>query len=256
MFKELKSSSRLSKEERYSDTLKDYISAFKVSERVQESLSEEDFNIPDTEDIASIFFSLALSGTQDINLLSEIKRRMGDFCVLQQEPESAIRYYEEALEYITETDFLRKWSLIQTKLGECYWIIATRDKSNAQRQKAIEFFKSATESLPYDRFPHEWADASYQLGITYIEDGQAEKGIDQLQKSLHISTPENRPRECLSVGKAVGKAAYQRKDWQTAIQGFLSAVNAVEGIRGGSNLHAERSLVRFVPTRKAEKLIR
>ena len=242
MFKELKSSSRLSNKERYSDTLRDYIAAFRISERIQESLSEEDFNLPDMEDIAGRVFSLALSATTDINLSSETKRRMGDFCVLQEKPESAISYYEEALEHITKTDFLHKWSLIQTKLGECHRIMDTGDRSNARRQKAIEFSKSATERLPYERFPHEWADASYQLGLAYIENGQAEKGIDQLQKSLHISTPESRPRECLNVGKAIGETAYQRKDWRTAIEGFLPAVEAVEVIRSGSNLHAERSL--------------
>ncbi|TVR06369.1 MAG: CHAT domain-containing protein, partial [Phormidium sp. GEM2.Bin31] len=69
------------------------------------------------------------------------------------------------------------------------------------------------------------------LGEAYEAQEQPELAIEHYQAALDILTPSSFPLDCIETAEKLGHLARQQQDWETAIQGYDTAIRAAEQSR-------------------------
>jgi CHAT domain-containing protein len=142
----------------------------------------------------------------------------------------AIAAYQNALEVYTREALPETWALTQINLG-CLYIEA------GQSELAIPFLQAAIEVWTREAFPEDWALTQHNedwaltqhnLGIAYSDLGQIDAAITYFRSSLEIFQPAAFPIKCLEAGRNLGITAFNAEKWQTAIEGYAAAIEAVE----------------------------
>ncbi|MEQ8999164.1 MAG: CHAT domain-containing tetratricopeptide repeat protein [Coleofasciculus sp. B1-GNL1-01] len=133
----------------------------------------------------------------------------------------AIAAYQNALEVYTREAFPESWAMMQNNLGNAY-------RDAGQSKLAIPCLQAALEVLTREAFPEKWAVNQYNLATAYSDLGQIDAAITYFRSSLEILQPAAFPVRCLKAGRDFGNTAFNAEKWQTAIEGYAAAIEAVE----------------------------
>ncbi len=162
--------------------------------------------------------------------------------------DAAICCFQRALEVITREDFPQNWATTQNNLGSAY-----SDKITGNRAEnidaAIRCFQQALEVRTREDFPEHWAGIQNNLGNAYSDKitGNRAENIDEAiccyQRALEIITPEAFPQDCLRSGRNLGDLGLKEGKWEIAIEGYESAIKAVEKSRSWSKTDASRQQI-------------
>ncbi|MEQ8383035.1 MAG: CHAT domain-containing protein [Coleofasciculus sp. A1-SPW-01] len=133
----------------------------------------------------------------------------------------AIAAYQNALEIRTREAFPEYWAMTQNNLGNAY-------RDAGQSELAIPCLQAALEVWTREAFPEDWAITQYNLGTAYSDLGQIDAAITYFRSSLEIFQPAAFPVKCLKAGRDFGNTAFNAQKWQTAIEGYAAAIEAVE----------------------------
>ncbi|WP_354634610.1 CHAT domain-containing tetratricopeptide repeat protein [Planktothricoides raciborskii] len=162
--------------------------------------------------------------------------------------DSAIACYQRALEVYTREDFPEYWAGTQNGLGNAY-----SDKITGNRaqniDEAIACYQRALEVYSREDFPEYWAMTQNNLGNAYKNKitGNRAENIDEAircyQRALEIRTPEAFPKDCLQSGRNLGNLGFKEGKWEIAIEGYESAIKAVEKSRSWSKTDASRQQI-------------
>ena len=150
--------------------------------------------------------------------------------------EQAIAAYQSALEVRTRQAFPEQWAMTQNNLGTAY-----RERIRGERaenlEQAIAAYQSALEVYTRQAFPQDWAMTQNNLGIAYrkrIRGERAEnleQAIAAYQSALEVYTRQAFPADCLQTARNLGNLGFTNQCLDIAIEGYTTAVEAVENLR-------------------------
>ncbi|WP_036843395.1 CHAT domain-containing protein, partial [Planktothrix agardhii] len=147
--------------------------------------------------------------------------------------ENAIACYTEALSVRTRKAFPQNWARTQGNLGIAYWG-RIRGETAQNLENAITCYTEALSVYTRKAFPQDWATTQMNLGTAYSDRIQGEKAqnlenaIACYRNALEVYQPQAFPLDCLNTGRSLGNLAYNTEQWETAIQGYGAAIEAVE----------------------------
>ncbi|MEA5420787.1 CHAT domain-containing protein [Spirulina sp. CCNP1310] len=150
--------------------------------------------------------------------------------------EEAIRCYQAALEVRTRTAYPEYWAMTQNNLGNAY-SNRLRGERGENIEAAIRCYQAALEVYTRTAYAEDWAMTQNNLGTAYSDRLRGERGenmeeaIRCYQAALEVYTPEAFPLKCLQTGRNLGNLAYDRQNWEIAIEGYDNAIRAVEQSR-------------------------
>ncbi|MBD2204298.1 CHAT domain-containing protein [Calothrix sp. FACHB-1219] len=151
----------------------------------------------------------------------------------------AIFYFHQALQEYTPERNQELCGLTHMELGIAYGGIQ-------DVEKAIYHLQVALQVCTRDRFPERWADIQHNLGGVYanrIQGNHQENialAIHCLQQELEIYTPNRFPQLSYEAGIALALISSREEKWDTAIQGYATAIEAVETRRTWANSETSR----------------
>ena len=102
---------------------------------------------------------------------------------------------------------------------------------------AIAAFKQALTVFTFEAFPQNWAGTKNNLGNAYHNRIKGNKGenielaIAAYELALTVYTPTAFPFNCLTTGRNLGNTAFTAGFWDIALEGFDTAIQAVEKSR-------------------------
>ncbi|CAD5969323.1 CHAT domain-containing tetratricopeptide repeat protein [Planktothrix agardhii] len=147
--------------------------------------------------------------------------------------EKAIACYNQALSVLTRNTFPQYWAKTKICLGSAYWDRIQGEKAQ-NIETAIAYFTQALSVLTRKDFPQDWAMTQNNLGEAYSDHIRGEKA-ENLEKAiacykdaLEVRQPQAFPLDCLNTGRKLGNLGYKTEQWETAIQGYGAAIEAVE----------------------------
>ncbi|MCF3616811.1 CHAT domain-containing tetratricopeptide repeat protein [Planktothrix agardhii 1806] len=147
--------------------------------------------------------------------------------------EKAIACYNQALSVLTRNTFPQYWAKTKICLGSAYWDRIQGEKAQ-NIETAIAYFTQALSVLTRKDFPQDWAMTQNNLGEAYSDHIRGEKA-ENLEKAiacykdaLEVRQPQAFPLDCLNTGRKLGNLGYKTEQWETAIQGYRAAIEAVE----------------------------
>jgi len=162
--------------------------------------------------------------------------------------DEAIACYLRALEVYTRADFPEKWAMTQNGLGSAYSYKITGNRAE-NIDAAILSYLLALEVYTRADFPEYWADTQNNLGLAYWGKitGNRAQNIDEAIRcyrlALEFRTPTTLPLDCLQSGRNLGNLGFKEGLWEIAIEGYETAINAVEKIRSWSTTDASRQQI-------------
>jgi len=150
--------------------------------------------------------------------------------------EQAISAYRQTLQVYTQSAFPYEWASTQNALGTAY---GDRIKGNKAEniEQAIVTFRQALQVCTQSALPQKWAMTQNNLATAYVDriKGDKAENIEQAiayyRQALQIYTPKNFPIQCLRTGYSLGNLGFKNGNWQLAIEGYKSAIAAVEQSR-------------------------
>ena len=141
--------------------------------------------------------------------------------------ERAIACYQAALQVRTREVLPQQWAATQNNLGTAYGNRLLGDRAG-NLERAIACYQNALQVYTHEAFPERWAGTQNNLGNAYRELAQLAEAITCYRNALKIFTPTAFPIDCLRTGRNLGNTAFTAKVWDTAIEGFAIAIEAVE----------------------------
>jgi len=150
--------------------------------------------------------------------------------------EKAIAIYTAALEVYKRENYPEQWADTQNNLGIAYsYRIAGVRAENIEI--AIACFRLALEVYKRDNYPEDWAKTLNNLGAAYskriegLRAANIEVAIACYREALIVYTPAAFPLKCLTTGRNLGDTAFTAGFWDIALEGFDTAIQAVEKSR-------------------------
>jgi CHAT domain-containing protein len=162
--------------------------------------------------------------------------------------DAAIACFQLALEVRTRKDFPENWATTQNNLGSAYSKKITGNRTE-NIDAAIACYQLALEVYTRKDFPEKWATTQNNLGVAYsnkIMGNRAEnidRAISCFRLALEFLTPTTLPLGCLTSGRNLGNLAFKEGLWEIAIEGYETAINAVEKSRSWSTTDASRQQI-------------
>jgi len=159
--------------------------------------------------------------------------------------ERAIGCYNEALTVLTHSAFPVEWAITQHNLGNAYLNRIAGERSE-DIERAISCYNDALEIRTRSAFPVHWAMTELSLGIAYYKRiaGERSKNIENViacfNDALTVYTPSAFPLECLKAGGNLGNTAFTAGFWETAIEGYGLAIEALEKSRAWASTEERR----------------
>ena len=139
----------------------------------------------------------------------------------QRKFDLAITACQAALEIYTRETFLEDWARVQGNLGNTFC-------QAGQFREAISCSEAGLEIYTRKAFPEEWAKIQYNLATAYRDLGELNQAITYFRASLEVFAPTAFPERRLQSGRDFGDAAFAAERWQSAIEGYTAAMEAVE----------------------------
>ncbi|MEL6579536.1 MAG: CHAT domain-containing tetratricopeptide repeat protein [Cyanobacteria bacterium J06621_12] len=150
--------------------------------------------------------------------------------------ERTIASYEQALTIRTQQDFPINWAMTQNNLGAAYRDRIRGDKAH-NLERAIAFFEQALTIRTQQDFPLKWAETNNNLAIAYLyrirgdKADNLERAITFFEQALTIYTKQDLPIECLRTARNLANLHFKEGNWQSAIDAYALAIEAVEKSR-------------------------
>ena len=154
---------------------------------------------------------------QEGNALGNLGNAYSSLGQVQQ----AIDYYEQDLAIFREIGDRTGEGRTLGNLGSAYY-------SLGQVQQAIDYYE---QRLAIAREIGDRAGEGRtlgNLGLAYEELEQIPEAIAALKAGLQASSPAELPVEALKLGRNLGNTAFDSQNWETAIEGYDAAIEAVE----------------------------
>ncbi|MBD2567749.1 CHAT domain-containing protein [Anabaena lutea FACHB-196] len=144
--------------------------------------------------------------------------------------ELAIMALQKCLEFRTQKSFPYEWAMAQMNLGICYGELSKGD-TEKNLELAITAFKASLKVRIQEEFPEDWALTHTNIGHIYNLHRRFIEAIQHFQLALVVYKQLILPLDCLRTGRNLGNTAYSAGIWQTAIEGYFAAIEAVETSR-------------------------
>ncbi|MGA8895825.1 MAG: tetratricopeptide repeat protein, partial [Planktothrix agardhii] len=141
--------------------------------------------------------------------------------------------YTEALSVRTRNAFPKDWATTQINLGSAYGVRIQGEKAE-NLETAIACYTEALSVYTRNAFPQYWATTQMNLGTAYGDriQGETAENIETAiacyRNALEVYQPQAFPLDCLKTGRSLGNLGYNTEQWETAIQGYGVAIEAVE----------------------------
>ena len=161
----------------------------------------------------------------------------------------------EAMESFTASaahyrDAGRTWKAASAELNLG---LAYRDRVDGDRSadlaEALRLLRTASEALPEDAMPFEWAAAHYNLAVTLAESAGTEglaaviKQIeDHVHASLRVYRPDSHPVQAADAAQMLGRGLGDVGDWRGAADEYRIALLAAERLYEAAVLGAARDV--------------
>ncbi len=159
--------------------------------------------------------------------------------------ERAIACYHGALKVYTPTAFPVDWAMTQNNLGTAY-----KDRIAGERseniERAIACYHDALKVYTPTAFPVDWAMTQNNLGTAYKDriagerSENIERAIACYHDALKVYTATTISLECFQTGRNLGNTAFTAGLWETAIEGYALAIEAVEKSRAWATTEERR----------------
>ncbi|MGB5771503.1 MAG: tetratricopeptide repeat protein, partial [Crocosphaera sp.] len=153
--------------------------------------------------------------------------------------ELAITAYNCALEVYTREAFPVDWARTQNNLGNAYSDRIKEDKAE-NLELAITAYNCALEVRTREAFPVDWAMTQNNLGNAYRDRNEVPEAIACYRNALTIRTPETDPYDCIQTGRNLGNLGFNHQQWDIAIEGYKTAIEAVETARSWAKTDQRR----------------
>ena len=143
---------------------------------------------------------------------------------------------QNALNIFTQYNSPYQWAETKNSLGIAYFK-RIKEKRAKNIDSAIECFQNALIIYTQQNFPYEWAMTQNNLGNAYVDKTignkreNIEKAIKYYQNALIVRTPQNSPAECSRTANYLGNLYFREENWQSAVDTYTTAIEAIENIR-------------------------
>ena len=141
--------------------------------------------------------------------------------------ETAITCFNAALSIRTRNNLPLDWAWTKMNLGNAY-LNRIQGETAQNIETAIACYTEALSVYTRNAFPQQWAMTQENLAYAYGDLGKSDEKIRCLKLSLEVFTPASFPLNCLKAGRNLGNSGYNTEQWETAIQGYGAAIEAVE----------------------------
>jgi CHAT domain-containing protein len=143
----------------------------------------------------------------------------------------AIMALQKCLEFRTQESSPYEWAMTQMNLGICYGaLIYNRDRKK-NLELALVAFQESLKVRTQEQFPDDWALTHTNIGHTYNLHGHFLEAIKHSQLALVVYKELILPLDCLRTGRNLGNTAFFAGIWEIAIEGYSTAIEAVETSR-------------------------
>ncbi|WP_233467185.1 CHAT domain-containing protein [Dolichospermum flos-aquae] len=151
-------------------------------------------------------------------------------------------YNNDVLDIFKQNRCFEEWARCQINLGIIY---DERNKIKGEKNPenynlALTAYQEALKVYNPKNFPIEYAQIQYNLAITYEILGKMDAAINCYKISFDIFKSQELPSKLKDVADKLGYLAFQYQFWETAIEAYKYAIEAVEKIRTWSNSEQNR----------------
>ncbi|MDJ1175618.1 CHAT domain-containing protein [Roseofilum capinflatum] len=150
----------------------------------------------------------------------------------------AISAYYNALKFHTPDKFPQYYAATQNNLGAAYQELATICNKEENLERAIIAYEKSLEVYQKEKFPQGYATTQNNLGTAYQElatiykkEENLDRAIQAYRQALTVYLPQTLPLTCFTVAKSLGNLGFKEGDWNLAIEGYATAIEAVEQSR-------------------------
>ena len=152
--------------------------------------------------------------------------------------EIAITCFRAALRVFTRLHSPENWAAIYADLGIAH-LYRRVEKQEKNLELAFFAFTRALEVYTKESYLQQWADTQSNLGAVYYykaklgEDRQnnVNLAIASFTNALQIDTPQSNSNKCVGTSTALGNVQFGECKWQSAIDAYKIAIEAVEQSR-------------------------
>ncbi|MBH8577905.1 CHAT domain-containing protein [Nostocaceae cyanobacterium CENA369] len=153
--------------------------------------------------------------------------------------EQAIDYHIKAIRFFNPETFDEIFEIPQPLieavsnaiLTDEEWETCIDDTQVENLLIAIKCYEQALQVSSHEIFPEQWAGIYISLGRAYKERQQILEAVKSFQSALEFYKPITFTQESLKIGRILGNLAFCHGLWLEAIQGYTSAINALEQLR-------------------------
>ncbi|MBD2544779.1 CHAT domain-containing protein [Planktothricoides raciborskii] len=166
--------------------------------------------------------------------------------------QKAIAACDEAAKIFRKLGLEKDLSSTLTGLGVAYCIQAELgEQPSANLQKAIAAYDEAAKILRKLKLEKDLSGTLNNLGNAYLTQAELgeqpsenrQKAVNCYREALEFLRPQLLPVECLKTARALGNLGFQQGDWQMALEGYQTAMAAVDYSRTQRVSNAEREEV-------------
>lgn len=204
---------------------------------------------------------LEMVGTAKPEMRDGVVGLIGDLAnSLQQYPRGhreinvtvAIGLYHLVLEARPRETVPDKYARNLTNLGVAYQTQAQLgEQPSTNLKQAIAAYDEAANIRRELKLEKDLSSTLNNLGIAYLTQAQLgeqpsanlQKAINCYREALKFFRPQLLPVECLKTARALGNLGFQQGDWQMALEGYQTAMAAVDYSRTQRVSNAEREEV-------------
>ena len=157
---------------------------------------------------------------------------------------SATDNCQDVLDQIKREDFPIQWAQAKTNLANA--LLYREDNREENLKQTITAYEEALEVATKESMPVEWSKIMTSLALAYIKSEKNNSGetlgkaINIYQNVLQFAKARKLPYECLRAGQELGNVASMDKKWDVSIEGYKTAIEAVEQTRGWTILEHRR----------------
>ncbi len=166
--------------------------------------------------------------------------------------QKAIAAYDEAAKIFRKLKLEKDLSSTLNNLGNAYRNQAELgEQPSANLQKAIAAYDDAAKIRRELKLEKDLSGTLNNLGNAYRNQAQLgeqpsanlQKAVNCYREALKFFQPQLLPVECLVAARALGNLGFQQGDWQMALEGYQTAMAAVDYSRTQRVSNAEREEV-------------
>ncbi|AFY81088.1 CHAT domain-containing protein [Oscillatoria acuminata] len=173
---------------------------------------------------------------------------LGNIEKLRGNWDEAERLFRQSLELSTN---LGERSRMATAWGE----LGDIEKLRGNWDEAERLFRQSLELSTNLGDKSGMGDSYNDLAIVHTHFNQIPEAIAAWRKGLAVCPPNRFPLEALELGRSLGNTAFDIEEWETAIEGYEAAIEAVETLCSFTDSYTEKQKRREAEISVYEKLV-